>query len=136
MKGSCVEWGGRRNETGYGIDGNRRAHRVAWEREHGPIPQGLCVLHRCDNRACVNPEHLFLGTQLDNIADREAKGRGVPPPSRKKLTDADVAEMRRLYRRYDRSGGWTQARLAERFGVSRGHVSRLVNGFHYPEAPV
>lgn len=78
----CVEWQGARTASGYG---NRfrhgryvGAHRIAWEETFGPIPEGLCVLHRCDNRPCINPEHLFLGTKGDNIRDAIAKGRWVP----------------------------------------------------------
>ena len=58
------------------------AHRIAWELTNGPIPNDLRVLHRCDNPPCVNPAHLFLGTQLDNIAYRHAKGRDKSGPDR------------------------------------------------------
>ena len=75
----CVEWTGHVDRKGYGrvsIEGRQVfAHRVAWELAHGPIPDGLCVLHHCDNPPCCNPAHLFLGTIRDNNLDMSAKGR-------------------------------------------------------------
>lgn len=76
----CWTWIGARDANGYGRlslpgRGTIGAHRVSWELHRGEIPDGLCVLHRCDNPPCVWPEHLFLGTHADNVADRIAKGR-------------------------------------------------------------
>ncbi len=77
----CWEWKAARQAEGYGkmFTTNRcrpeRAHRVSWVLHHGPIPDGMFVLHRCDNPPCVNPAHLFLGTNLDNIEDMGRKGR-------------------------------------------------------------
>ena len=81
----CWLWTGYRNRGGYGELKHRGkrvlAHRLSWRLAHGNLPASLHVLHRCDNPACVRPEHLFLGTNQDNVADRIAKGRpgGRPP---------------------------------------------------------
>ncbi len=80
----CQEWSKARKKcNGYGvvnvrINGKQKqllAHRWVWEKKNGPIPKGLCVLHKCDNRACINVDHLFLGTQRDNLEDMTRKGR-------------------------------------------------------------
>lgn len=80
----CWVWTASRFVRGYGAlkvdDGPKGyAHRISWELHFGPIPDGLWVLHRCDNPPCVNPAHLFLGTHLDNMADMDAKGRRNHP---------------------------------------------------------
>lgn len=79
----CVLWQSGKNEHGYGtVAWNGRtaqlAHRISYTLRHGAIPDGLLVLHRCDTPACVNPDHLFTGTQLDNVRDMFAKGRARP----------------------------------------------------------
>jgi len=117
----CQEWTGRRNRDGYGIQGHKLAHRVAWETAHGPIPDGLCVLHRCDNPPCVDVEHLFLGTRADNAADRNAKGRSSRHNA--KLTAQQVREIRE-----DKG---IQRQIAERFGICQAQVCRIKRAYQW-----
>lgn len=94
------------------------AHRVAWELAHGPAGDAY-VLHRCDNRKCVNPEHLFLGSFDDNMADMVAKGRQAHGTRNMhaKLTEADVLAIR--------ASGLKQREIAEQFGVQQSLVSMI-----------
>ncbi|MBA3727566.1 MAG: HNH endonuclease [Armatimonadetes bacterium] len=94
----CWEWTRSLSKTGYGKMGSTPAHRIAWKVTFGDIPDCLHVLHKCDNRACVNPAHLFLGTHQDNMRDMMAKGRqtrtiGEKNP-RAKLTVDQVLAIR------------------------------------------
>jgi hypothetical protein len=103
-------------------------HRRAWTEANGPIPDGMFVLHHCDNRACSNVEHLFLGTQTDNMRDMLAKGRGsrVGPRGEAhghaKLTEAQVREIRDRYA----AKGVTHDRLAKDYGVSSELIGLIV----------
>ena len=100
----CWEWQGYVMPNGYGMmtvsKRSHLAHRIIYVLLNGPIPNSLCVLHRCDNRRCCNPTHLFLGTHADNTADMIAKGRLRPGDHRgarngaRKLTDAQAMAIR------------------------------------------
>lgn len=104
----CREWVRHTNADGYGMlwlnGGAERTHRAAWLAEHGAIPVGMHVLHRCDNRKCINIAHLFLGTNADNVADKVSKNRQGRPNIKgeqmglAKLTDAKVRLIRLLPR--------------------------------------
>ena len=145
VEGGCWPWHGA-TARGYGtftsrkLGGTFRANRLAYTFARGPIPDGLHVLHECDNPPCCNPAHLFLGTHLDNVRDMVAKGRGAKGESHgsrlhpermlrgeehphAKLTDAQVAEIRATPRRRG-----VQRVLARRFNVSEATVSMIVNG--------
>ena len=137
----CWEWQGPLNHHGYGLirtrsDNRTRFHRRSFEIAYGPIPTGMIVCHRCDNPACFRPDHLFLGTQRDNMHDMAAKGRKPKPvilpmnaPGRKLDTER-VAELRRLYG----TGEYTQHQLAAHFGISQSQVSNIVRGWHWRAA--
>lgn len=108
-----------------------RAHRLSYELNVGPIPVGMKVLHRCDNPTCVNPKHLWLGTQSDNNRDRDTKGRGRlvrfgEDNGRCVLSDKQVAMIRQEYATQKVS----QSQLAHKFGCSQPQVSRIIRKQH------
>ena len=149
----CWEWTGATLPKGYGRlsrkkDGIREywlAHRYAYTLSHGAIPHGMLVCHRCDNPACVNPGHLFLGTHQENSLDAVTKGRmGLTKPSdypnwkpgrmvgkanpETKITARDVAEIRRL-----RASGMKQKDIGALFGVTQVRISQILLGKKVPQ---
>ena len=98
ISSGCIEWRGGKTKTGYGVIGapktgkNMMTHRVAWEFENGPIPDGMCVLHKCDNPSCCNPDHLFLGTLKENSGDMVRKQRFPVPRNGTRVPDEMVLE--------------------------------------------
>jgi len=126
--GGCWEWKGATQSKGYGSvargDGTTAlAHRIAYELVYGKIPKGLCVLHNCDNRKCVNLNHLFLGTIQDNNRDKCAKNRQSKGENsgRSKLKVEDVLHIRRLHN----NEGYSIAKLARQFNISSSHISDI-----------
>lgn len=138
----CIEWAGvtlksnGRESHRYGRftkDGKKvLAHRYAYELAHGEIPSGMCVLHRCDNTKCCNPDHLFVGTHQDNMADMKSKGRHIRTPPKPisgeqspvaKLSDKEVQEI--VSRRI---AGEKTASIAAAYGIHQSYVSRLARG--------
>lgn len=124
----CLEFRGCHDGHGYGRinkDGALvRIHRAAWEEFRGPIPEGMCVCHHCDNPSCWNVRHLFLGTHADNMADKYAKGRAVGHRGEAhpmaKLTLSKVAEIRKIR--------LTNAEIAKLFGVSKSLIGAIKRG--------
>lgn len=130
----CWEWEGSCRSDGYGqINRGKRclgmesAHRASWMIHFGEIPDKLHILHKCDNKLCVNPKHLFLGTNEDNMKDKvkknlQMKGENVHSS---KLTVEDVIEIRKTYRPWKR--GYTAPELAKKFGVSDGAIRCVIS---------
>lgn len=138
----CLEWTGADNGNGYGTMKSRRlgrsayVHRLMIEAISGPLVEGAYCCHRCDNRRCVEPDHLFAGSPLDNVADMLAKGRGSPPPRTdwparmqatrhhwQKLRLEDIPEIRKRI-----SLGHTLDSIGRDFGVSGKTISKIKNG--------
>lgn len=108
------------------------AHRYAWERVNGPVPDGMHVCHRCDVPACVNPAHLFLGTNADNTADKHAKGRSArgEKDGNSKLTARDVVMIRKA-----RASGESFTRIAARYGVWYQTIQDIIAGRTWRHVP-
>lgn len=141
----CWNWQRGTNGVGYGkfyLSGNRRdgtlkeilAHRFSYERAHGSIPDGMHVCHRCDNPACVNPAHLFAGTNRENMLDCLRKGRIRYVPHLReqngnaKLTPEQVSAIKSQFK-----SGCTKAHLARTYGVSERQIKRITDGEQWQE---
>lgn len=137
-KNECWEWHGGGRGAGYGamkIDGKViDAHRVSWELHFGKIPNGKFVCHKCDNRRCVNPNHLFLGTPKDNVLDAIKKNKFTQwnnPKGKfkngvcnvtKKLSDEDVYHIRKEYQK----GKTSYRKLAQKYNIDYTYVGEII----------
>lgn len=126
VESGCWEWTGCRDKDGYGkisINGKGdRAHRVSYEAHRGPIPAGRFVLHHCDNPPCVNPDHIYVGDQIQNEADKRNRNRG-PAGERNvkaKLTTEQVSKIRVLLEQ-----GISGSQIGRIYGVSKTAISRI-----------
>lgn len=136
---TCWLWTKAKNPKGYGVisvrpKGYKQAHRLSWEMAHGPIPDGMLICHRCDNPACVNPDHLFVGTPADNTRDMLAKNRH----SQGKTHGDKVRSSERRYHkltpdavrgiRKELNAGGKQRDVARAFGVCQRTVALIQHG--------
>jgi len=121
----CLLWLGMVNNSGYGIVAKKLAHRVAYWMDRGAIPEGMLVCHTCDVRSCVNPRHLFLGTNADNVRDAVAKGkykRGEASPS-SRLKNKDIMVIRQRI-----AAGHTNKCIANDYGVTPPTINQIKTG--------
>lgn len=126
----CWYWRGHVDAIGYGrfqYKGENKAHRVSYLIFKGEIPNGMKVLHKCDNRQCVNPDHLFIGSQADNVADMIAKGRNKTNPlygSANPMSKANDEIVQAI--REEVAAGAKQIDMAKKYGLSAMTISRIV----------
>lgn len=127
--GSCWLWTGGRSKKGYGIfrlNGTMQyAHRISFSLKYGQVPRSRKICHKCDNPPCCNPDHLFQGTDRDNLIDSINKGRRLVGEEHwmARLTEAQVKEVRKLH-----SEGLTQVKIAAKMGVNQSTVQRILTG--------
>ena len=128
----CIEWRGFKRKDGYGVAGKgMAAHRMAWIDAFGPIPDGMFVCHKCDNPACVNVEHLFLGSPLENVMDMESKGRSRRPKHEEHgMAKIDFATARWMR---DMNGHVSQKTIAFVAGLTAQQTSNVLSGKHWRE---
>lgn len=129
----CWAWKGGKHRQGYGqirANGKQdKAHRVSWALHFGLVPEGMCVLHSCDNPECTRPDHLWLGTHRDNMLDMCAKGRHgkLGSVGLRRLTEEQVADARARYA----VGSVSQRQLASELGVSQPAVFAMLKRRNY-----
>jgi hypothetical protein len=127
---SCWEWTAGKDSFGYGrilFNGkNTHAHRVSWVIHNGNIEKGMCVLHKCDNPGCVNPQHLFLGDRTDNHRDMMTKGRFAKNKCEKNGRSKLTKDLAKKIRQEYRDTNIFQWQLGKKYGVSQPVISKVV----------
>ena len=125
-KSGCWNWFGATDTNGYGVitahPTVKRASRASYEHFKGPIPEGMIIRHTCDNKKCINPEHLILGSKRDNMLDAMERGQFRPTSS---FTAKDILAIR--------SDPRTQTAIAQAYGVTQSTISRIMNGRRWPK---